>query len=166
MEKLTLQSIRDKKQIVKNENTEELIYFLNEVKKEMLLNKIFYSKAKFSCFSDNVFTYSYSNHSLFFEFNIICEDTLYNKMTIKDLLELKKISYFSNGIYDKKTMEKIGGIYFSELDDEEQEKSNLINLYNELKCELGIEDFEDEIYLGDGVYLNNNGIMSVDETKL
>ena len=111
MEKLTLTSIREKK--------EKLHSFLEEVKKEMLLNGIYYKNAKFSCFSDKIFTYGYSNHSYLFTFDIICEDTLFDKMTIKALLELKNIKYIDNGIYCKKTREKLGGISYSKFDEDE-----------------------------------------------
>lgn len=104
MENLTLNSIREKR---------ELTAFLDEVKKEMVLNSIYYKKAKFSCFSDSIFTYSYSNHTTMFEFNIICEDTLLDKMTIKGLLELRRIKYFESSVYDKETMEKLGGAYYT-----------------------------------------------------
>ena len=95
------------------ENKEKLKLFLEEVKKEMLLNKIYYKKAKFSCFDSDIFTYSYSNHSIVFEFSFICDDTLLSKMTIKEILELKRILFFESSMFDKKTMEKLGGTYIS-----------------------------------------------------
>jgi hypothetical protein len=106
MEKMKNLSLRKNK-------SEKLISFLEDVKKEMILNKVYYSKAKFNCYSDNIFTYSYSNHSYLFTFDIICKDTLFDKMTIKDLLEIRDINFFENCIYDKKTREKLGGITYS-----------------------------------------------------
>ncbi len=164
MKNLTLQSIRDKREAIEKKKTEKQKVFLEEVKKEMFLNKVYYSKAKFSCFSDNIFTYVYSNHSLIFEFNIICEDTLFDKMTIKDLLSLKRIGYFDNGIYDKKTREKLGGISYSVFDEQEltEEEVRLKNIdyYNEATKGLPEEHLWKGLYLSDGVYLQSDGTFS------
>jgi len=116
MEKLTLGTIRDKKSEKELKKEFEFINFSEAIKKEMLLNGIYYRKAKFQCFNDNMFTYGYSNHSTFFEFTFMCEDTLLDRMTIKSLLELKNIKWFDNRIFDKKTMEVLGGISYSVLD--------------------------------------------------
>ena len=110
METKNLTYIRAKKEKFFNL---ELNNFLLEVKKEMSLCRILYKKAKFSCFSDGIFTYSYSSHITNWEFNIICTDVLLDKMTIKELLELKNIKYFENGIYCKQTLEKLGGVSFN-----------------------------------------------------
>ena len=164
MKNLTLQSIREKKEAIERKKTGKLIAFLEELKKEMILNKVYYSKAKFSCFSDNIFTYSYSNHSYLFTFDIICEDTLFDKMTIKDLLSVKRIGYFDNGIYDKKTREKLGGISYSIFDEEEltEEEVRLknINYYNEVTKGIPEEHLWKGFYLSDGVYLQSDGTFS------
>jgi hypothetical protein len=98
-----LQSIR---------NGMELSLVLDKMKDEMKLARIYHKKAKFSCFSDNIFTFVYSDHCTMYEFNIICDDTIFDKMTIKDLLELKRIRYIDNGIYEKNTRQKLGGISY------------------------------------------------------
>lgn len=164
MKNLTLQSIREKRENIENKKTEKQKVFLEEVKKEMFLNKVYYSKAKFSCFSDNIFTYVYSNHTLMFEFNIICEDTLFDKMTIKDLLSVKRIGYFENGIYDKKTREKLGGISYSIFDEQELTEDEVriknIDYYNEATKGLPEEHLWKGLYLSDGVYLQSDGTFS------
>jgi hypothetical protein len=164
MKNLTLQSIREKKEAIERKKTGKLIAFLEELKKEMILNKVYYSKAKFSCFSDNIFTYSYLNHSYLFTFDIICEDTLFDKMTIKDLLSVKRIGYFDNGIYDKKTREKLGGISYSIFDEEEltEEEVRLKNIdyYNEVTKGIPEEHLWKGFYLSDGVYLQSDGTFS------
>jgi len=164
MKNLTLQTIKEKRKAVERKKTEKLIAFLDEVKKEMILNKVYYSKAKFSCFSDNIFTYSYSNHSYLFTFDIICEDTLFDKMTIKDLLEIKRIGYFDNGIYDKKTREKLGGISYSIFDEDEltEEEVRIKNIayYNEATKGIPAEHLWKGFYLSDGVYLQSDGTFS------
>ena len=161
MKNLTLQTIREKKEAIERKKTGKLIAFLEEAKKEMILNNVYYSKAKFSCFSDNIFTYSYSNHSHLFTFDIICDDTLFDKMTIKDLLSVKRIGYFDNGIYDKKTREKLGGISYSIFDEEEltEEEVRLKNIdyYNEVTKGIPEEHLQKGFYLSDGVYLQSDG---------
>ena len=159
MENLSLKTIRSKR-----EKTAKLNSFLEDLKKEMLINKVYYSKAKFSCFSDNIFTYSYSNHSFLFTFDIICDDTLFDKMTIKDLLEVKRIRFIDNGIYDKKTREKIGGISYSIFDEQELTDNEVIDrnidLYKEITEGIDKDNFPDGVYLGDGIYLKSNGSIT------
>ena len=159
MKKLTLTSIREKREKQKS--------FFEEVKKEMILNGVYYKKAKFQCFNDNMFTYGYSNHSTFFEFTFMCEDTLLDKMTIKELLELKKIVWFDNRIFDKKTREVLGGISFhindgkEILEPTEEEVKNLnIEYYNENTKGLSEEDLWKGHYIGGGIYLQSDGTYS------
>ena len=71
---------------------------LGEVLKEL---KIYYKKAKFACFSGNIFTYNYKTHSKLHEFCFITDDeVLLDKLTVKELNELKNIRYFSFTTYD------------------------------------------------------------------
>lgn len=67
---------------------------LNEAEKEFRLFKMYYSKCKFACFDSGMFTYEIKRGDLLYELSFICDDTLLNKMTVKDLLELKRITYF------------------------------------------------------------------------
>jgi hypothetical protein len=99
----SLETIREKKK--------EYYDFIEKVKKEMLLNNVYYKKAKFQCFADETFTYSYSNHSFMYEFSFICEDILLDKLTIKELLELKNVKFFRNRIFSKHDMECIATVY-------------------------------------------------------
>ena len=115
MKNLTLNEIRTKKMEQEIEKKVEFKNFIEQVKKEMILAGVYYKKAKFQCFNDNMFTYGYSNHSTFFEFTIMCDDTLLDKMTIKDLLELKNIQWFDNRIFCKQTMEVLGKVSYSVL---------------------------------------------------
>jgi hypothetical protein len=115
MKNSTLNEIRTKKMEQEIEKKVEFKNFIEQVKKEMILTGVYYKKAKFQCFNDNMFTYGYSNHSAFFEFTITCDDTLLDKMTIKDLLELKNIQWFDNRIFCKQTMEVLGNISYSAL---------------------------------------------------
>jgi hypothetical protein len=138
----------------------ELRNFLEKVENEMKLANVFYKKAKFSCFSDGIFTYSYSNHTTLFEFNIIADDMFFDKMTIKELLEVKRIGYFDNGIYDKKTREKLSEVSYV---GKNIEQENNKKLYNELTKGLDDVDFPDGFYLSDGVYLHPDGTMTSED---
>jgi hypothetical protein len=105
MKNLNLEVIREKKQMYHD--------FIEKVKTEMILSKVYYKKAKFQCFTDSEFTYGYSTHSVFYEFTFICDDTLLDKMTIKDLLELKNVEFFQNRIFCKQTRELLVNVSFS-----------------------------------------------------
>ena len=91
--------------------------FLQKVKKEMLKNGIYKKKAKFDCLTDNVATYSLKTDSTLFEFSFICDDILFSKMRIKQLLELKDIEYFNQSIYICNGYEKISDISYKLHDD-------------------------------------------------
>jgi len=149
MENLKLTSIKMK--IEKKEL--KLNNLLEEIKKEMLLNNIYYKKAKFGCFGDNIFSYYYNNHTAIFEFSFICKDTLLDKMTIKEILELKNITYFSSSIYDKLTMSRTRPNKNFSLNENEA----AIDLYNELSKDLTDDELFDGVYISDGVYLNSDG---------
>ena len=153
MENLTLTSIKLKKE----KKELKLNNLLEEIKKEMLLNNIYYKKAKFGCFGDNIFSYYYNNHATIFEFSFICKDSLLDKMTIKELLELKNIVYFSSSIYDKSTMNRIRENKSFSLNANQAG----IDLYNELTENLfqgdKLEALNNGVYISDGVYLNSDG---------
>lgn len=149
MENLTLTSIKLKKE----KKELKLNNLLEEIKKEMLLNNIYYKKAKFGCFGDNVFSYYYNNHTTIFEFSFICKDSLLDKMTIKELLELKNIVYFSSSIYDKLTMNRTRENKSFSLNTNQAG----IDLYNELSKGFSTDDLIDGIYISDGVFLNSDG---------
>jgi len=147
MENLTLQSIRYKK-----EKREKLNNFLLEVKKEMILNNVYYKKTKFGCYTDYIFSYYYKNHTKLFEFNFICDDTLLDKLTVKELLELKDITFFESTIYDQTNSDLLLSKKVYSLDNEYG-----IDLYKELSKYLTEDELIDGIYISDGVYLNSDG---------
>ena len=75
--------------------------FLSEIEKECRVCKIYYKKAKFACFNDSVFTYTVKHDNSMYEFSFICDDTLLSKMTVKELLELKRINSYAVRIFDE-----------------------------------------------------------------
>ena len=87
---------------------------LELIKQELKIRDIdIYNQiAKFVCFSDNVFTYVYTIHMSELntekhEFCFICDDILLSEMTIENLLNLKRLSFFSHRVYLND--ERIGG---------------------------------------------------------
>jgi hypothetical protein len=104
MEKLTLTSIK-KKRDFKN--------FIEKVKTDMKFAGVYSKKAEFKCFSDNMFTYGYSDNTSFFEFTFMCDDMLLDKMKIKELLKLKNLQWFGNRIFCKQTMEVLISVHCS-----------------------------------------------------
>lgn len=84
--------------------------FLQEVEKEFRLNGIYYKKAKFACYDSNVFTYLVKHDNTTFEISFIADETLLDKMTCKELLELKRIGFYQVRIFTSDTMECISNI--------------------------------------------------------
>ena len=163
MENLSLESIRNKKAI----NQEKV---LEEIKYEMVLNNVYYSKAKFACYSDGMLTYTYSNKNFLFEFTFICDDILLSKMTIKELLELKRIEYFDNVIFDIKTKEVIGRKSYTSKDQDEEiieeveltEQEMNKQVYKDLSKGIPEEDLYLGVYISNGLYLRSDGTFYED----
>jgi len=71
-----------------------------KIKKEVICNKIYKNQAKFECFADNIFTYGYrEKDKTLHQFSFTCDDCLLDKMSIYELLDLKRITFFSYSIY-------------------------------------------------------------------
>ena len=66
--------------------TEIMLYF-----KEL---KALDKRCAFACFDSDMFSYQIKIGDILHEITFIAEDTLLNKMTIRELLNLKKIEYF------------------------------------------------------------------------
>jgi hypothetical protein len=75
--------------------------FLQEEEKEFRLFKMYYSKAKFVCYDSQIFTYEIKRGNITYEISFICDDTLLLKMTIKELLSLKRIGFFQIKKFDE-----------------------------------------------------------------
>jgi hypothetical protein len=72
-----------------------------EIKKEMLLIKIYYKKAKFVCYDSGCFTYNYTmKDGTLIETNFICEDTLLDKLSFQEILNLRDIKFLWQRIFD------------------------------------------------------------------
>lgn len=75
--------------------------FLQKVEQEFRLFNLYYSKARFLCYNDDIFTYEVKRGKITYELCFICDDTLLSKMTCKDLLQLKRINYFRLRKFDE-----------------------------------------------------------------
>jgi len=75
--------------------------FLDLVEKEFRTVGIYYKKAKFSCYTDSIFTYTLKHQKTFFEISFISDDTLIDKLTCKELLELNKICFYRVRIFNE-----------------------------------------------------------------
>lgn len=74
------------------ELTKSFEYFKNK----SMINK----KCTFACFDENMISYHIKDiNGGFYELTFICEDTMLLKMTVKDLLNLKRITYFDINYY-------------------------------------------------------------------
>lgn len=75
--------------------------FLQEVEQEFRTVGIYYKKAKFACYSDGEFSYNIKHDKTLFEISFIADDTLLDKLTCKELIELNRIEYYGVRIFDE-----------------------------------------------------------------
>jgi len=66
------------------------------------------TKAKFKCYSDHVFSYGFEKRGEYHEINFICDDTILNKMTVEDIINLDRVEYFQHCIYYIQICNEIG----------------------------------------------------------
>ena len=72
-----------------------------EIKKELQYAEIVNKSAKFDCYVDGIFCYYYKEDVYFLhEFSILCDDIMLADMPIIELLDLKRVQYFSHAVYD------------------------------------------------------------------
>tara|TARA_R110000796_G_scaffold75976_1_gene170051 strand:+ start:59 stop:352 length:294 start_codon:yes stop_codon:yes gene_type:complete len=77
------------------------------------LSLILHLKATFGSFNDNIFAYYLDLGDLSYEFTFIADNTLLKEMTVQELLDLKRVSYFSSMIYSEKYHEIKGSRVFT-----------------------------------------------------
>ena len=59
------------------------------------------TELEFKCFTDNTLVFGITIESIYHEINIICDSDLFAKMTIKELLNAKRITLISYSIFNK-----------------------------------------------------------------
>ncbi len=87
-----------------------------KIKKELETIKALNKWALFECYGDSVATFGFSENSTYHQFNIICDDSFSREMMISDLLELKRITFFSHTIFlmqSRKADEQIASVSWS-----------------------------------------------------
>ena len=60
---------------------------------------ILYEYASFESYNDSIFTFGYTEDNNYHQFNVICDDMLLSEMMCSELIELKRITYFSHSIF-------------------------------------------------------------------
>ncbi len=65
------------------------------IKNEMDVQRVLDRLASFDCFYDGIFTYSLTKPGLYIQIQFVCEDDLLSEMEVSELLDLKRIEYFS-----------------------------------------------------------------------
>lgn len=88
----------------------------HKIKKELETIKALDKWAVFECYIDSVATFGFRENSTYHQFNIICDDGFSYTMMISDLLELKRITFFSHTIFleqSRKADEQIASVSWS-----------------------------------------------------
>jgi hypothetical protein len=88
----------------------------NKIKKELETIKVLDKWALFECYADSVATFGFRENSTYHQFNIICDEGFSREMMISDLLELKRITFFSHTIFleqKRKADEQIASVSWS-----------------------------------------------------
>lgn len=72
-----------------------------KIKKELETIKALNKIALFECYADSIATFGFRENSNYHQFNIICDDCFLflREMMISDLLNLKRITFFSYTIF-------------------------------------------------------------------
>ena len=77
------------------------------------LSLILHLKATFGSFNDNIFFYELQVDDLNYEFTFIADEFLLKEMTVKDILNLKRVNYFCSTINSEKYNEIKGSRVFT-----------------------------------------------------
>ena len=87
-----------------------------KIKKELEIIKALNKWALFECYIDSIATFGFREDSTYHQFNIICDDIFSRGMMISELLDLKRITFFSHTIFlgqQKKADERIASVSWS-----------------------------------------------------
>ena len=87
-----------------------------KIKKELETIKALNKWALFECYIDSIATFGFRENSTYHQFNIICDDGFSREMMISDLLDLKRITFFSHTIFleqQRKADEQIASVSWS-----------------------------------------------------
>lgn len=91
-------------------------YEFQKIKKELETIKALDKYALFECYIDSIATFGYRENGTYHQFNVICDDGFSREIQISDLLELKRITYFSHTVFleqSRKAEEKVASVSWS-----------------------------------------------------
>ena len=69
------------------------------IKNELTALNSFDEYAIFECYADSIFTFSFTLSDIYCQINFSCDDSFSREIQISDILELKRISYFSLSVF-------------------------------------------------------------------
>jgi hypothetical protein len=91
-------------------------YEFQKIKSLFLQLKALDKYALFECYGDSIATFGYSENGTYHQFCVICDDDFSREIQISDLLELKRITFFSHTIFleqPRKVDEQIASVSWS-----------------------------------------------------
>jgi hypothetical protein len=91
-------------------------YEFQKIKKELETIKALDKYALFECYGDSIATFGYCENGTYHQFCVICDDDFSREIQISDLLELKRITFFSHTIFleqQRKVDEQIASVSWS-----------------------------------------------------
>ena len=74
-------------------------YEFQKIKKELETIKALDKYALFECYDDSIATFGFREDSTYHQFCVICDDSFSREIQVSDLLELKKITFFSHTVF-------------------------------------------------------------------
>lgn len=89
-------------------------YKFQKIKKE--LETILEKYAIFECYGDSIATFGFYEDRVYHQFCVICDDSFSREIQICDLLELKRITFFSHTVFltqPRKADEKVASVTWS-----------------------------------------------------
>jgi hypothetical protein len=79
-------------------------YEFQKIKKELEAINALDEYALFECYGDSIATFGFRKYSAYHQFCVICHDSFSREIQLADLLELKRITFFSHAVF----LEKLG----------------------------------------------------------
>ena len=74
-------------------------YEFQKIKKKLETIKALDKYALFECYGDSIATFGFRENSTYHQFCVICDDSFSREIQVSDLLELKRITFFSHSIF-------------------------------------------------------------------
>ena len=91
-------------------------YEFQKIKKELFTIKALDKYALFECYGDSIATFGFRENSTYHQFCVICDDDFSREIHVSDLLELKRITFFSHTVFleqSRKPDERVASVSWS-----------------------------------------------------